>query len=104
MTERRATLGPWLDRILIGSVGLIILWFGGELKNLTKTVQDLCVTMAANQVELRVANQQAERNRLDIDKLRADYETHLREDRQKFYLVAKPRSAPVEEEYRPSKH
>ena len=76
MTTPRATLGSWLDRIVIGAVGLIIIWFVGKLEMLTTTVQQLCVTMAANGEQLRSANQQGERNRVDIDKLRADYETH----------------------------
>ena len=46
MTERRATLSSWLDRILIGAVGLIIVWFGGRLEKLTNTVQRLCETMS----------------------------------------------------------
>ena len=103
MTERRATLGYWLDRLLIGSVGLIIIWFGGKLEMLTTTVQQLCVTMAANGVEIRSANQRIDRLQFEQDGLKESYENHLREDRQKFFLVAKPRAAQTEEPI-PGKH
>ena len=43
---RRATLGSWLDRILIGAVGLIIVWFGGKLEMLNTTVQQLCAIIS----------------------------------------------------------
>ena len=103
MTGRRATLGPWLDRILIGAVGLIIVWFGGKLEMLNATVQRLCETMAANGVEIKSANMRIDRLQFEQDSLKTSYETQLREDRQKFYLVAKPRTAQTEEPI-PGKH
>jgi hypothetical protein len=97
MTTPRGSLGSWLDRILIGAVGLIIVWFGGKLEMLNTTVQRLCETMAANGVEIRSANQRIDRLQFEQDALKTSYETNLREDRQKFYLVAKPRTAQTEE-------
>ena len=97
MTERRATLGSWLDRLLIGAVGLIIVWFGGRLEMLTSTVQRLCETMSANGVEIKSANMRIDRLQFEQDQLKTGFETNLREDRQKFYLVAKPRAAQTEE-------
>ena len=101
VTERRSTLGPWLDRILIGSVGAIIIWFGGELRDLTKTVQTLCVTMASNGVEVKNINQRLDRQQLELDEVKRTQEVHLREDRQKFYLVTRPRSGQTEQEHPP---
>ena len=95
--KRRATLGSWLDRLLIGAVGLIIVWFGGRLEMLTNTVQRLCETMSANGVEIKSANMRIDRLQFEQDQLKTGFETYLREDRQKFYLVAKPRTAQTEE-------
>ena len=103
MTERRTTLSSWLDRILIGSVALIILWFGGRMEKLTDTVQTLCETMAANGVEVKTINLRLDRLQFEQDTLKTGFETYLREDRQKFYLVAKPRTAQTEEPL-PGKH
>jgi hypothetical protein len=103
MTTPRATLGSLLDRLLIGSVGLIIIWFGGKLEMLTTTVQQLCVTMAANGEQLRAANIRIDRLQFEQDTFKESYENYLREDRHKFFLVAKPRAAQTEEPI-PGKH
>jgi hypothetical protein len=67
-------IGDWADKILIGAVGAIFIWFGMKVNTLTDKVQALCETMSALTVEMS-------NNKSETDRLRADFAAHVREDR-----------------------
>ena len=71
--RRRMGVSDWADKLLIGAVGAIFIWFGTKVNTLTDKVQVLCETMSALTVEM--SNTKAE-----TDRLRADFSAHVKED------------------------
>jgi hypothetical protein len=72
--RRTATLGVWLDRLLIGAIGMIFIYFGNKIDELTKKVGALAENMASVATEIKYTNQKT-------DTLNVRFEQHLEEER-----------------------
>lgn len=77
-TERRsdANLSMWIDRALIGAVGVIFIYFGTRVEALTQKVGNLAETMASVASEIKFTNEKT-------DQLCVRFEKHLEDERLK---------------------
>ena len=75
-------LREWSDRILIAAVGLIFLWGGVQIQDLTQKVGTLAETMSGVLVELR-------NNKELTNRLQAQLDQHMSEDRTRFLQSGK---------------
>ena len=87
--RRKMTLGDWMDRLLIGAVAAIFIWFGTRIEHLTTKVENLLQAMATT-----VAKQDSADKRIDyvekhIATIEEDMKDHFKEDRSRFGRMAK---------------
>ena len=76
-TEERMTFGAVADRVLISTVGLIFVYLGVQIRELTSKVQQLCETNAAFTVSLQAQQSDMARIRADLDQHLVEYRAQL---------------------------
>lgn len=79
-TRRGMSFGEALDKLLIASIGIIFVWFGLRLENLTTKVEQLLTAMATTTAKQDSAFQRIESNDKRIDKLEETVTAHAKED------------------------
>lgn len=82
--SRKMGLSEWLDRLLIGAVAAIFIWFGTRIDNLSIKVESLLTAMATTIAKQDSTDKRIEANEKHIDMVESDLKEHFKEDRARF--------------------
>jgi len=83
-TEPRLTFGGTLDKVLIGSVGLILFWVGTTIRSLDSSVNQLKEIVATIRAEQKSEIEHRARIQKQLDDLGAAFYEHQLEDSRRF--------------------